>query len=51
MVKIIRLLPVVLLAITVTLSGCEEDYQASVTPDSRRPFIIYVLNNEGHLIL
>ena len=31
----------------VTLAGCEEDYQASGTPDSRRPFIIYVLNNEG----
>ena len=47
MVKTIRFLPVVLLAIAVTLAGCEEDYQASMTPDSRRPFIIYVLNNEG----
>ena len=47
MVKRIRLLPVVLLAIAVTLSGCEEEYQASMTQDTRRPFIIYVLNNEG----
>lgn len=47
MVKTIRFLPVVLLAIAVTLAGCEEDYQASETQDTRRPFIIYVLNNEG----
>lgn len=49
MVQKIRFLPVLLLvlAMAVTLAGCEEEYQSSETPDSRKPFIIHVLNNEG----
>lgn len=49
MVQKNRFLPVLLLvlAMAVTLAGCEEEYQSSETSDSGRPFVIHVLNNEG----
>ena len=47
MVQKTRFFPVVLLAIAATLAGCEKEHQASGIPDSRKPFVIHVLNEEG----